>query len=96
MRWRWPRARSRSRAGWQAEGPRETVIMPGSSDTAPPGPCADVPTQPGQAPHSQARPTAHPQPDPHGPGPPLSGQPATQEDHLTGVQRKCQRMTSPP
>ena len=54
--------------------PGETAIVPGFSDTVPPGHGAQVPAQPGQAAHPQARPAAGPQPDRHGPGPPLNGQ----------------------
>ena len=53
---------------------RETAIVPGFSDTVPPDPGAQVPARPGQTAQQQARPAAGPQPDRHGPGPPVNGQ----------------------
>jgi hypothetical protein len=61
----------------KAMAPREIAIVPGFSDTVPPGPAAQVPAQREQAAHPQARPAASPQPGPHGPGPPPNGQRAT-------------------
>ena len=66
--------------------PREIAIVPGFSDTVPPGPGAQVPAQPGQAAHPQARPAAGPQPDRHGPGPPLNGQRVTARAVAAGEQ----------
>jgi hypothetical protein len=57
----------------KAMTPREIAIVPGFSDTVPPGPAAQVPAQGEQAAHPQAR----PRPGPHGPGPPPNGQRAT-------------------
>ena len=70
-----------------AMAPHEIAIVPGFSDTVLPGPGAQVPVPPGQAAHSQARPTAGPQPDPNGPGPPPpTGQRATARAMTTSEQ----------
>jgi hypothetical protein len=73
-----------------ATAPHEIAIVPGFSDSVPPGPGAQVPVPPGQAAraaHPQARPAAGPQPDPHGPGPaPPTGQRATVRAPTTSQQ----------
>jgi hypothetical protein len=70
-----------------AMAPHEIAIVPGFSDTVPPGPGAQMPVPPGQAAHPQARPAAGPQPDPHGPGPPPpTGQRATARAVTTSEQ----------
>jgi hypothetical protein len=53
-----------------AMAPHEIAIVPGFSDTVPPGPGAQVPVRPRQAAHPPARPATGPQRGPHGPGPP--------------------------
>jgi hypothetical protein len=84
----WRRSKSQSPAPVGARGAaagpageamasHEITIVPGFSDTVPPGPGAQVPVPPAQAAHSQARLAAGPQPDPHGPVPPPNGQRAT-------------------
>jgi hypothetical protein len=64
----------------------EIAIVPGFSDTMPPGPGAQVPVPPGQAAPPQARPAVRPQPDPHGPGPRPNGQRAAARDVTTSEQ----------
>jgi hypothetical protein len=70
--------------------PHEIAIVPGFSDSVPPGPGAQVPVPPGQAAqaaHPQARPAVGPQPDPHGPGrAPPTGQRATVRAPTTSQQ----------
>jgi hypothetical protein len=84
--WRRSKGQSRAPVGARAAAagptgnamaPHEIAIVPGFSNTVPPGPGAQVPVPsghaahpPGQAAHPPAGPTACPQPDPHGPGPP--------------------------
>jgi hypothetical protein len=60
-----------------AMAPREIAIVPGFSDTVPPGPAAQVPVQREQAAHRQAGPAPRPHPGPRGAGPPPNGQRAT-------------------
>lgn len=73
-----------------AVAPHEIAIVPGFSDTVPPGPGAQVPVPPGQAAqaaHPQPRPAVGPQPDPHGPGPaPPTGQRAAVRAPTTSQQ----------
>jgi len=69
-----------------AMAPHEIAIVPGFSDTVPPGPGAQVPVLPGQPAHPQARSAAGPQPGPHGPGPSPNGQRATARAVTTGEQ----------
>jgi len=69
-----------------AMAPREIAIVPGFSDTVPPGPGAQVPVPPGPPAHPQARSAAGRQPGPHGPGPPPNGQRATARAVTTGEQ----------
>ena len=70
----------------KAMASHEIAIVPGFSDTVPPGPGAQVPVPRAQAAHPQARPAVGPQPDPHGPGPPPNGQRATARAVTTGEQ----------
>jgi hypothetical protein len=69
-------ARGAGRSG-QAMASREIAIVPGFSDTVQPDRGVDVPVQPEQAGHPQARPADGPGPDPHSLGPPSNGQRAT-------------------
>jgi hypothetical protein len=70
-----------------ATAPHEIAIVPGFSETVPPGPGAQVPVPPGQAAHPRVTPTAGPQPDPHGPGrPPPNGQRTTARAPTTSEQ----------
>jgi hypothetical protein len=61
----------------RAMASHDMAIVPGFSDTVPPGPGAQVRVPSAQAAHPQARPVVSPQPDPHGPGPLPNGQRAT-------------------
>jgi hypothetical protein len=70
----------------KAMAPREIAIVPGFSDTVPPGSAAQVPAQREQAAHPQARPAASPQPGPHSPGPSPNGQRATARAVATSEQ----------
>ena len=72
-----------------AMAPHEIAIVPGFSDTVPPGPGAQVPVPPGQAAHPPARPTVGSQPGPHGPEPPPNGQRATARAVTTSEQIAC-------
>jgi hypothetical protein len=79
--------------GWRSNGQppapasaRGAAIVPGFSDTVPPGPGAQVPVPPRQAAHPQARPAAGARPDPHGPGPPPDGQQASTRAVTTSEQ----------
>jgi hypothetical protein len=69
-------ARGAGRAG-QAMASREIAIVPGFGDTVQPDRGVDMPVQPEQAGHPQARPADGPGPDPHSPGPPSNGRRAT-------------------
>jgi hypothetical protein len=70
-----------------AMAPHEIAIVPGFSDTVPPGPGAQVPVPPGQAAHPRARPAVGPRPEPNGPGrPPPNGQRATARALTTSEQ----------
>jgi hypothetical protein len=93
----WRRSKDRSPAPVGARGaaagqarsamaPHEIAIVPGFSDTMPPGPGAQVPLPRGQAARPQARPAAGDQPDPHGPGPPPTGRRATARALTTSEQ----------
>lgn len=70
-----------------AMAPHEIAIVPGFSDTVPPGSVAQMPVPPGQAARPQAGPPVGSQPDPNGPGrPPPSGQRATARALTTSEQ----------
>lgn len=80
------RGRAAGRGG-NAMPPHEIAIVPGFSDTVPPGPGAQVPVPPpGQTGHRPARPAVGPQPDPHRPGPPPNGQRAVPKAVTTSEQ----------
>ena len=72
-----------------AMAPHEIAIVPGFSDTVPPGPGAQSPVPPGQAAHPPARPAVGSQSGPQGPGPPPNGQRATARAVTTSEQIAC-------
>ena len=72
-----PPAPADARGAGQAIDPHEIAIVPGFSDTVQPDRDVDVPVQPEQARHPQARPADGPGPDPHSLGPPSNGRRAT-------------------